>query len=765
MVLIEGPADLTSLAPLLAHPKMQLPVALMAFATEQQGASVYYPFAEFSPEYQAIRWAVSEGIPIRFIDVPVAHQLADILANNAEQYRELVKPFIEVHNTAAADVLGADDGSAELTADTNTDAHSLSAMQVQAAQDPMLVLAQLAGFDDGESWWNQMFEQGGMDDPALFDSIASTMTALRAMPASADSPETTETAETLRREAYMRLQIAEARKAISGDIAVVCGAWHVPALQRAFSKKADKALVSELRSKLSAKQFTSTWIPWTSTRLALSSGYGAGVSAPQWYKHLWQHGNDQSAMIHWLTRVTNELRAHGSAVSTASVIDATTLCQQLAVVRNRRVAGFEEARDAAIASLCFGNTLLWQQLEATLLLGDEVGALPDDMPDDMPLAPLLVDLQQWQKRTRLKPSAQATELSLDLRSDAGLQKSILLRRLQLLDVHWGTPSGTGNSRGTFRERWVLQWQPELAVKLVEHQMYGSSIEQAAAALTSQRLRQTSKLALLADMVLTALEAQLTETAAQGIRRLADCAAQSHDCLELLNALPPLIDIHRYGTSRDMTLSHVLALVEQMAIQAALALPLAVRQLNDEESERYQQAIALGHQQLELAECSSEVLDGWWQALTTILHDDGCDAGARGISARLLYQAQRLSAEDTQGLLQRLLSPALPLWRTKSFFAGFFANASEQLLYDQTLRQLTDQWLMSLDGDSFIESLPLIRRVFSSLDAMERRRLLDAALQGTKTTTMPSAEPQHLALLPQTVTTIAMLMRGEQPWMT
>lgn len=730
MVLIEGPADCSELAPLLAHPDMQLPVALMAYATDRQGTSIYYPFAEFSPEYQAICYAVSQQIPIQFIDVPVAHQLA----------QQLDKPSYE-------DALAAEPA----TKPTIPEVQDAPVQPTAASQDPMAVLASLAGYDDGESWWNQVLEQGAMDDPRLFDTIASTMSALRSEPESAD---------TLRREAYMRLQIAEARKAIDGEIAVICGAWHVPALMASHTKKADKALIAELPTKLSAKHYASTWIPWTSARLALSSGYGAGVKAPSWYLHLWQYGNDSHAMNHWLTVVANTLRLQGHAVSTASVIEAARLCQSLAMVRQRPVAGFEEARDACIACLCFGNSLIWQQIEDSLLLGDTVGAVPADTP----LAPLLADLQQWQKHTRLKPSSLPAELSLDLRSDTGLAKSVLLRRLQLLDVPWGTASGAGNSRGTFRERWTLAWQPEFAVRLVEHQVYGSTIEHAAGALTVQRLKNETRLANLADLVLTSLEAQLPDTAAYGIERLAQRAAQNSECLELLQALPPLIDIQRYGTSRDMTLTHVLTLVEQMAVQAALALPFAVRNLNEEESERHQLAIDAGHRQLVLAECSEHVRQTWWQALTDICNDDGCDAGARGIAARLLYQHQRLDAAATQALMQRLLSPALPVIRTKSFFAGFFANASAQLLHDHALRQLTNDWLMSLDEQNFIESLPIVRRVFASLDAMERRRLLDAALHGSPTEITIDVQPHLLDLLPQSLSVLSKLLQGDPTWM-
>lgn len=720
VVLIEGPADLTPLLPLLAHPEMQLPVALMSFVNDSQGACVYYPFAEYSPEYQAICWAVRHQAELRFIDVPVAVKLAEMLT--------------------AADT-------------DNQEPEPSDQPPAELRQDPLATLASLAGYEEGESWWNQVLEQGCDDDPALFATVADMMSALRQ--AYPDEPQ-----RDLMREAYMRQQIAEASKLHEGPLAVICGAWHVPALTASFSKKADKILLGQLAPKLSSKRLSSTWIPWTSARLTFASGYGAGVTAPQWYQHLWRYGNQQDSLVHWLTLIASKLRAKDFAVSTASVIEATLLCQSLANVRSKAAAGFEEARDAAIACLCFGNTVLWQQIETELLQGDVVGVVPADVP----LAPLLDDLQQWQKQTRLKASALPTELSLDLRSSAGLSKSVLLRRLQLLDVPWGEPIAAGTSRGTFRERWTLVWQPEFAVQLVEHQVFGSTIAEAASNRTLHQLQTEKRLATLADLVLTCLEAQLPDVAAQGINRLAERAAQASDCIELLDALPSLVDISRYGTSREMTLEHLTELVQQLAVQAALALPMAVRQLNNDESERYRQALLRAHQQLELGQCPEDLMQTWWQSLETVCHSDGCDAGVRGLTARVLYQAEQQSAAQIQQLLARLLSAALPLEQSKRFFEGFFSGASEQLLYDTNLRSLTNDWLMALEPDSFIETLPLLRRVFSPLDAMERRRLLDTALQSTTEQSAAVAEPQFINQLPAQLAAIARLMQGDPQWM-
>src|SRR5260221_14514594 len=76
IVLVEGPPDAQEAIPLLAHAAMKPPVALLIYTPETPSKAVYYPFARFSPEWQAFEYALSRDIPARFIDLPQAIQLA-----------------------------------------------------------------------------------------------------------------------------------------------------------------------------------------------------------------------------------------------------------------------------------------------------------------------------------------------------------------------------------------------------------------------------------------------------------------------------------------------------------------------------------------------------------------------------------------------------------------------------------------------------------------------------------------------------------------
>ncbi|AZO56029.1 MULTISPECIES: DUF5682 family protein [unclassified Mesorhizobium] len=678
-VLIEGPADASALLPLLARPEMQPPVALLCYPEDDPASTSFWPFAEFSPEYQATLWAVGNGAALRFIDLPSSARVAP--ADDAQD--------------AAAEETGA-------KVETETAPH---------LRDPIGALAQAAGYEDGESWWADIIEQNPEPGP-IFAAIADAMTTLR----EGEGPLAEFEAK---REAHMRLEIAAARKEFDGPIAVVCGAFHVPALKATRPQKEDQALLKGLARRRS----TMTWAPWTGPRLALGFGYGAGVVAPGWCKHLWRTRGRHDAATLWLAMIAAVLRAKGHMVSTASLIEAERLARALAVIRERPKPGFEELRDAAIAALFNGEAILWALVEAELLLGADVG----EIPPDTPLAPLIEDLQRNQKAARLKPEALERELSVDLRSESGLFRSTLLHRLNVLGVHWGKLTDAGRSRGTFRERWTLSWEPEFAVRLVENLVHGPTIEKAANGRLIQMISAASSLDALAALVQGAITANLSEASTVGLATLEERAAHSSECLEILASVPPLADIIRYGEARKTETARLSGLLARLIVEGGIALPYAARDLDAQASSALVGVMRKADEAIKLVESEQDVLDGWRNGLAAVLDGSRSTALVAGCAAHLLYEAGHLSAEAAASLIARRLSPGTAVTEAAGFFEGFFSTAGQRLIYDEGLRVAVDAWLKSLDEEAFVAHLPLLRRVFSHLDSMERRRLIEAVL--------------------------------------
>lgn len=692
VVLIEGPADATPLLPTLADPAMRPPVALLCYPEEDPAETSFWPFAEFSPEYQAVLWAVRNRAALRFIDLPSSERLASRVTQENP------------------------DGGLEgaLSPEGEADAQHLAAGVVEEPahmRDPIGTLAQAAGYEDGESWWSDVIEQNPAPGP-IFAAVADAMTALR-------EGETRLPEFEAKREAHMRQAIAAADKDFEGPIAVVCGAWHVPALTTPVTRKADQALLKGMSRKKSAV----TWAPWTAPRLAFGFGYGAGVVAPGWSKHLWQMRGRTDGGSVWLARIAGVLRGKGHLISTASLIEAERLSRALAAIRGRPHAGFEELRDAAVSVLFGGDPILWRTVEAELLLGIEVG----EIPADVPLAPLIEDLQRCQKQAKLKPEALERELAVDLRSEGGLLRSTLLHRLLILGVPWGRLLDAGRSRGTFRERWTLRWEPEFAVRLVENLIHGPTIAKAANGKLVATLGTARSLDELAKLVQGAITADLDEASTAGLAALEQRAALSSNCAEMLAAMPPLADVSRYGEARRSDAGRLSSLLERLAVEAAIAMPHAARDLDAQASAAFAGALRAADGALELNEAGGTILEAWHKGLSDTLHNARSSALVAGCAAHLLYEAEVLTAADAAALLERRLSPGMPILDAAAFFEGFFSGAGQRLIHDEALRGAVDGWLRSLDSESFVAHLPLLRRVFASLDSAERRRLIEAVL--------------------------------------
>jgi hypothetical protein len=688
-VLIEGPADLSDLLGHLAAPEMTPPVALLAYDVNTPERASFWPFAEYSPEYQAAKWALARGISPRFIDIPAAWRLAETPAASSESATPAEDPT--------------DDASVPASAEFDPVAH-----------DPLGTLAAAAGYEDGESWWRDVIEENPEPGP-VFAAVAEAMTALRTDDGGQALP--CRDPHEARREAHMRLEIAAAAKDTDGPVAVICGAWHAPALAAKHAARADRELI---RGAGKAKT-VATWAPWTSPRLASASGYGAGVTAPKWCEHLWRTPQ-ADVETRWIVRIAATLREKGHTASTASLIETQRLARALAALRGRPAAGFEEIREATIACLCDGEPLRWALIEPILLVGSDVGTVPDNVP----LAPLLEDLKRQQKAVRLKPEALDRELSLDLRTEAGLARSVLLHRLGVLGVGWGRITDAGRSRGTFRERWVVAWQPEFAVNLVENLVHGPTIELAAAGRLAGQIAAAGALPEIAGLTLHALTAELPVAASTGIERLSRRAVETSDCGELLATLPPLVDVARYGNARGTDTSAMAQLIERIVVGATLALPYAARGLDREAASGLAQRLRDADAALVLAEPDAGLLRNWREAQLDVVRDTLASQLLAGLAARLLYEAENANSEEIADLFGRRLSPGVQVADAAAFFEGFFLTGCDRLIFDGTLRDAVSGWMGSLDEDAFVEHLPLFRRVFSILDRQERRRLLEAA---------------------------------------
>lgn len=732
VVLIEGPPEADALIPLAADEGMRPPVALLAHAVDEPGRSAFWPLAEFSPEWVAIRWALEHEVPARFIDLPATHTLAwgkDDEADNDDAEGELTgeeQPPEPIAETPAAESPSAGNPSGEFPSASDPAAPDPSTPDIDLRVDPLAVLAEAAGYDDPERWWEDVVEHRGVgerDAFAPFTALEEAMGALR------ETYGVGGRERDLVREAYMRLQVRAAQREFEDDVAVVCGAWHVPALRQKASVAADRALLKGL-PKVKADL---TWVPWTHRRLSRASGYGAGIDSPGWYGHLFSAPD--RPVERWMTKVAGLFREEDRIVSPAHVIEAVRLAETLAVMRGRPLPGLGETTDAVRAVMCEGSDVPLSLVRDRLVVGDVLG----EVPPGAPAVPLQRDLDRSQRRLRIKPEALERELELDLRKEIDAGRSTLLHRLRLLRIEWGESAASRGSTGTFRETWRLRWEPELAVRVAEAGVWGTTVPAAATAKAEADAVGAESLADVTALAEHCLLAGLPDALPVVMKVLADRAALDTDVGHLAQALPALVRSLRYGDVRGTDTGALTEVAAGLAERVFVGLPPACAALDGDAAEEMRRHVDAVHGAVGLlgdaggsgAESGHGGLRVRWRAvLRTLSARDTVPGVIRGRAVRLLLDEGELGADEAARLMGLVLSPGTPPADAAAWIEGFVGGGGGLLLvHDERLLGLVDEWLTRVPAEAFTDVLPLLRRTFSSYEPGVRRTLGELVRRG------------------------------------
>ncbi|MFF1550870.1 DUF5682 family protein [Rhodococcus erythropolis] len=668
VVLIEGPSDADPLVMLAASESMEPPIALLAYATGEPSKAAFWPFAVFSPEWQALKWAASNGVQARFCDLPAFNVLAD------------------------------------------------QGIRTTREGDPLAELASAAGFDDTERWWDSVIESSSGADS--FDAITEAMEALR------ETVPIDE--ETAHREAYMRQVLRKTLKGGAERVAVVCGAWHAPALVGALGPAAPDARILKGMSKVKTSL---TWVPWTHSRLSSASGYGAGITSPGWYHHLFT-ANDKT-ITRWLTKVARVLRDEDLPISSAHVIEAVRLADTLAALRSRPLAGLSEVTEATRSVMCDGNDVLLDLITRRLVVGEALGSVPEETPT----VPLEADLRARSKTLRLKQQAGAKNLDLDLRRDIDVERSQFLHRLGILEIDWGTPADSEvRSTGTFRETWALQWKPEFSVSVIEASLWGTTVAEAAASRVVSKIHELDiTLASLIGLLENSLLANLPAALSAVLESVKTVAALDHDVSHLMAALPTLTRTLRYGDVRGTDVSALIDVADSLLIRICTGLAVAVTGLDDPSAEEFRDHLDKVHAAVMVRD-DRDASARWLQAMAGVIDRDDVNGLLVGRMVRLLRDSGSITETAAAQRLSRALSVGSVPTAKAGWVDGFLGGGGLVLVHDRALLTLIDTWVRHLREQDFIDTLPLLRRTFGAFESGERRAIGQAVRGGRRVET-------------------------------
>ncbi|MFD8985715.1 DUF5682 family protein, partial [Streptomyces sp. NPDC059564] len=727
VVCVELPTDFQPWLPHLADPETVAPVALAGLGRE--GHLAFYPFADFSPELAAIRWARGRGVEVVCCDLPLADRGWST----------------ETSEPDGAGFAARDSGWTDPVA-----ANSESGSGRRSYAEGLVAAGRGR---EGDDLWDRAVEvlAPGCSAEAVRRAALGVGWALRA-DAGAVPP------VDLAREAHMRRTVAAA--AVGGRrVAAVIGAFHAPAL----TSGGPAAEVPGPRGADAGPGIGSgggegvvtSFVAYSFDLLDSRSGYPAGIRDPLWQQAVLEAGGDpgrvRDAASVAVTGVCRELRRAGHTAGTGEAAETLRLACDLAVLRGLPAPGRGELLEAVQTVLGHGEPLgrgraLARALEAVL-----VGAGRGRTTPHAPRSGLGPSVEAELAALRL-PSPEdpaPKEVRLDpLRSELDGRREVLLQRLLVCGASYGEPvsvaaTGDGTALGS---KWRLSWTPSVPARLDLAGVRGVTAAQAAAGtLREVARREAAEGGPTAAQVLTGLAAaarcDLPGLVDVRLDEVAEVLPAGAGLPELLSAVDLLEGLRRgHLPAAPGARERAAGLVGDLLDTAVRALPglagsddpadagalvaLADRATARGLGLRMDAALA------ELASGGSPLMRGAALAVRVLLDLDS----AAGLGERAAAWVDGAATADGRRALARRLTGLLSA-------AGPLLDASPA-----ALTPLLDR-VDGLADAAFLERLPALRGGFDVLAPAARERLLATVTErlGDRVDLSLDAPPALLAL--------------------
>jgi hypothetical protein len=484
------------------------------------------------------------------------------------------------------------------------------------------------------------------------------------------------------------------------------------------------------------------------------------VTSPGWYTHLWSAPD--RGTIRWVAHAAQLLRDEGLDASSASVIEAVRLGEALAAMRDLPMPGMAELHEAIQTVLCHGEESPMRLIRDRLEIGEKMGAVPPDTP----AVPLQRDLESLQRRLNMAATAEIKTYKLDLRNTKNQldrARSQLLHRLRLLGVAWGQPERiVGNKQGDFQENWAVKWEPEFAVKLIEANVFGNTVEAASGASASRAADEADELPAVTSLLQQVLPAGLPDASEHIMARVQTLAAVAADVRLLMDALPPLAHVARYtdvryGTAGAEMSARARPVFDGIFERVVIGLPGACTSLDDDAAAKMVASIG-GKEGDEIAGVDGCVRllnrddqrAAWLAALSKLADRETIHGLVRGRCCRLLLEAGVIEEAELQRLAGLALSPVVPADGAAAWVEGVLHGSGMLLLHQDGLWRALDAWLSELAPEAFVALLPMLRRAFSGFHGPERRAMGEKVKHlhavGAGTATLPSGGGADLSAL-------------------
>ncbi|WP_437286853.1 DUF5682 family protein [Sorangium sp. So ce406] len=726
-IFVEGPSDATELLEALVDPKTVPPVAILGYRTDGTPASSLWPFAAYSPEYVAVKWAFEHGARVELIDVPVGMTLAP--------FEGATVGHDDAEDPGGHEHEGEREVDAERGEDADEEGDGDGAAGAEGAQESIYeACARARGFRSFEEFWEASFEAPRYEPRAFREALLAYADLARG-----DGDRLVHRA----RDAYMARQILERMgpDLAPNEVAAVLGAAHAAAFA---ARDVDAALEARLPAPVPCAV---TLIPFSFPRLSEQLGYGAGNRAPQYYQRAHDAGGDfRRATLEVLIDFTEHLRLRGFMASLADTIEAFRLAVALAELRGKAEPGLDEVREATIATMCRGDATHVDGFLWPAVIGRNVGRVGNRIGKN--------SLQEefWREvRERGLPATDAPEsFRLSLTNQVEVGTSVLLHRLRIAKIPYAAYAGTRRTGvaarrrgqtaqevpadellGQLSETWEAQWTPATDVALVEKIVLGDTLEQVATRLLEEDLAACHTTGEAADVLLNGVLASSARAVAAALRACDEFATGDSDLPSLARACRAFAGLASFGSSRSLSSlgdGVIAPMLEKTFARAVLRVHGGCTG-SDEAVAAAKEALRTLHD----VALSQPIVDrgAWLDAARGLVDSEAVNPTASGLACGLLYLAQAIDDAEVARVVGLRLGGAAEPEAAASFLAGFLEVNALVLVKSRPVVEALDTFLRGIAPERFKDTLPVLRRAFAGLGATERRYLLENVLAARK----------------------------------
>lgn len=657
LILIELPADaqvqLDTFDPAVLEP----PVSILIYDPKAFTQAAYFPLAEFSPEWQALLYGFENMIPCKAIDLPMSQYF--------------------YHNLKSE----------------------------KWTKNPFALLAFHSKFEDVEQWWDHFIENNQHSD-VIFKSIEDLMVVLRK-----DFPDSDENKW---REDYMKNEIKRYSKKGYERIAVVCGAFHIPALKQ--NKNQSKSTLKKVKT----GKTESIWIPWSYERLTLDNAYGAGVHHPTWYEALFRQGSD--AGQHWIARAISIIRQKGKNTSSAHSVEALRLAEALRKLRKKNRIGIPELEEA-LSAVVFEGERDWIRLYGPDLY---VGSMKGLIRDDLYQIPIQQDFRTCIKKARLSKILDENttiQKTLDLRKDLHRKQSRFLYQTQILQIPLAQIQDSNLSAlGTFKETWEIEWDPVAEWTVVQAGTYGTTIATAAQQKLGVSIDQSEEMEVLVKALKDSFHCGFEDIFELIEKQIIRIYAASDSIVSLLQSLEMLLYVDQFGHIRWEKTPSLRPLIERIADRIAQMIPLAIPHLDEDTDllirQDLSQVLYALHNPAYRA-IRFIFSDTWLQILTRDNHTNFY----HGLALKQAMDMNLVGSDFVEKQLSRHFSDPDPVL-ILDWLEGLLSGHILWIVYDQSFLDHLNTWIEQMDRSIFMYHLPVLRKIFTDSSPQDRQKLME-----------------------------------------